>query len=107
LAREIVGLYYGKEIAKFAEEEFNKIFKEKKLPSEIPIFITQKNVYSFIDLLFETKLVSSRSEAKRVISQGGVKINGQTKKDWKAKIGLKERTIIQVGKRKFIKIVLK
>jgi len=54
--------------------------------------------------LFDSKLVSSKSEAKRVILQGGVKINGGVKKDWKAKIQLKIGMIIQVGKRKFIMI---
>lgn len=107
LAREIVSFYHGKKAAKISEEEFNKVFREKKFPSKIPVFTTSKNIYSFIDLLFDSKLVSSKSEAKRIISQGGVKINGDVKKDWKTKIELKKGMVIQVGKRKFLKINIK
>jgi len=87
-----------------AEIEFNKVFKEKKVPTQTPVFSISKKIYSLVDLLFDSKLVSSKSEAKRVILQGGVKINGGVKKDWKAKIQLKIGMIIQVGKRKFIMI---
>jgi len=104
LAKEIVTLYYGKQIAQMAEIEFNKVFKEKKVPTQTPVFSISKKIYSLVDLLFDSKLVSSKSEAKRVILQGGVKINGGVKKDWKAKIQLKIGMIIQVGKRKFIMI---
>ncbi|PIP24791.1 MAG: tyrosine--tRNA ligase [Candidatus Nealsonbacteria bacterium CG23_combo_of_CG06-09_8_20_14_all_36_12] len=104
LAKEIVTLYRGKKSAKMAEIEFNKIFREKKFPSKIPIFSTLKKFYSIVDLLFDSKLVSSKSEAKRVILQGGVRINGEVEKDWKAKIQLKKGMVIQVGKRKFIRI---
>lgn len=107
LAREIVGLYHGKEAAEMAEEEFNRIFRKKEIPDKIPIFITSKKIYPLIQLLFDSKLVSSKSEAKRIILQGGVKINGEVEKDWKTKIEPKERMIIQIGKRKFIRINIK
>lgn len=107
LAREIVSLYYGKEIAKIAEREFEKIFKEKKFPKRIPVFTTSRNIYSLVNLLFDSKLVSSKSEAKRVICQKGVKINGVREQNWKKEIQLKENMIIQVGKRRFIKISVK
>jgi len=108
LAKEIVGLYHGEKAAKVAEKEFNKVFKEKGLPSQIPIFtVLKKTSYPLIDLLFDAKLTSSKSEARRVISQGGIKIDGKVKKDWQEKIELKEGQIIQVGKRKFLKIKIK
>jgi len=107
LAREIVALYYGKRVAEGAEKEFNKVFKEKGIPKEIPVFRASQKKYLLPDLLFKTKLVSSKGEAKRIISQKGVRINGKTITNWKMKIEIREGMIIQVGKRKFIKINIK
>jgi tyrosyl-tRNA synthetase len=55
--------------------------------------------------LVKTKLVSSRSEAKRLIMQKGVKIDGIIQKDWKKIIKIKKGEVIQIGKRKFVKLV--
>ena len=105
LAREIVTIYHGKGVAERAEREFNKIFREKKLPTKIPeIKILQKTL-NILDLLVKTKLAPSKSEAKRLILQKGVKINGRVQEDWRKTIEIKKGTIIKVGKRKFIKII--
>lgn len=104
LAREIVGLYHGKKAAQKAEEEFNRIFKEKKLPSKIPVFKTSKKEIEILDLLCQTGLSISKSQGKRLILQGGVKIDGKIKTNWKERIKLERGMIIQVGKRRFIKI---
>lgn len=105
LAREIVGIYYGKEKALKAEREFERIFREKKLPSKIlKISVREKNL-GILDLLIKTKLTSSKSEAKRLILQRGVKIDSQVQRDWQKLIKVKKGMIIQVGKRKFAKII--
>lgn len=104
LAKEIVALYHGKPAAQKAEKEFNRIFKKKELPSEIPsIKIAAKNI-NILDLLVKTKLASSKAEAKRLIEQKGVKINNEIQEDWRKNIPIKNGMIIQVGKRKFAKI---
>ncbi len=104
LAYEIVALYHGKPAAQKAEKEFNRIFKEKELPSEMPsIKITDKNI-NILDLLVKTKLASSKAEAKRLIEQKGVKIDDEIQEDWRKNILIKSVMIIQVGKRKFVKI---
>jgi len=105
LAREIVGIYHGKEVAKKAEKEFEKIFKERKLPSRIPEIKIKEKTLNILDLLVKTKLAPSKSEAKRLILQKGVKINGQTQKDWQKIIEIKKGMVIQVGKRKFIRLI--
>ena len=105
LAKRIVCLYWGEEKAQKSEEEFNKIFREKNLPSKIQVLKVSKDIYPVVDLLFESKLVSSKAEAKRVISQGGVKINGKTLKDWRGDIKINGKIIIQIGRRKFVKVV--
>jgi len=104
LAKEIVSLYWGEEKAKKAEEEFDKIFRQKKLPTKLPVFTAKKNIYSLVNLLFDSKLVSSKTEGKRVISQGGVKIDNKIAKDWRKDVKIKNGMIVQIGRRKFIKI---
>lgn len=105
LAKEIVGMYYGEEASEEAEKEFQRVFREKKLPREITeIKIKEKNV-NILDLLVKTKLVSSKSEAKRLILQKGVKIDGKTESDWQKIIEIKTGKILQVGKRKFVKLI--
>lgn len=105
LAREIVAIYHGKKEAEKAEKEFNKIFKKKEIPSDISEVRVKEKELNILDLLVKTKLVSSKSEAKRLVEQGGVKIDKQVKKDWKEKIKTKPGLVLQVGKRKFAKIV--
>ncbi len=104
LAKEVVKIYHGEKEAEKAGKEFNRVFKEKKLPEKIPeIKIKEKSV-PILDLLVKAKLASSKSEAKRLILQKGVKINNKVQKDWKKEIEIKKGIIIQVGKRRFVKI---
>jgi len=105
LAQEIVSIYHGRERAREAVKEFDTVFKEKKLPAEIPEIKIKKRKIILLDLLLETKLVHSKSEAKRLILQKAVKINNQTQNKWKKIIEVKKETVIQVGKRKFIKLL--
>lgn len=105
LAREIVSTFYNKKAAEKAEKEFNKIFKEKRLPTKIQAIKIGEEKINILELLVRTKLAPSRSEAKRLVLQGGVKINKQNKRDWKEIVKIKKGEILQVGKRKFIKLV--
>ena len=104
LAREIVAIYHNKKAALKAEKEFNRVFKEKKLPSKIPIVPIKAKELNILDLLTKTKLALSRSEAKRLVEQRGVKIAGKLQQDWQKTIKIKKGEVIQVGKRKFLKI---
>jgi tyrosyl-tRNA synthetase len=104
LAREIVATCYSREKALLAEKEFNRVFKEKELPTKIPeIKIKDKNL-NILDLLVKTKLVSSKSEARRLVLQKGIKIDGKIQDDWRKNIETKDGLVIQAGKRKFAKI---
>lgn len=105
LAREIVSIYYGKKIAGKSEEEFNRIFKEKKIPAKIPEIRIRKKKIALLNLLLKTKLALSKSEAKRLVLQKGVKIDRQIQEDWQKVIEIKKGQIVQVGKRKFVKII--
>ncbi len=104
LAEEIVSIYHGKEVARKAEREFERVFKKKKLPSKIPEIKIKETSLNILELLVKTKLAPSKSEAKRLILQRGVKIEGEVQKDWQKIIEIKKRMIIQVGKRKFVRL---
>ncbi len=104
LAKEIVKIFYGERKAQKAQREFERVFKEKKLPSKIPQMEIKEEELPILDLLVKTKLAKSKSEAKRLILQGGVKINKKAKKNWREKIKIEDGLIIQVGKKRFIKI---
>ena len=104
LAREIVSIYYGKKIAEKSGEEFNRIFKNRKLPTKIPKVSIKEKSLNILDLLVKTKLAPSKAEAKRLVLQKGVKIDSQIQEDWQKVIQIKKGQVIQVGKRKFAKV---
>ena len=107
LAKEIVRMYHSKKDADKAESEFNKIFKDKGIPSDIPeIKLTEVGPLevNILDLLVKTKLVSSKSEARRLVEEGAVKIDGKVVNDWQSKIKTRPGRVIQIGKRRFAKI---
>ncbi len=105
LAREIATIYHGKKAAILAGQEFSRVFKEKKLPSRIPEVSIKAKSLNILDLLTKTKLAPSKSEARRLVEQGGVKIDNEIQKDWRPEVKIKKGQVLQVGKRKFVKIV--
>ena len=106
LAFEIVKMYHGEKSAKNAEKEFKKVFQKREIPSKMPTFQTPKKSYNIIDLLVETKLAPSRSEAKRLIEQKAVELDGKLITNHQSLITIKNGMTIRVGKRRFIKIRL-
>ena len=104
LAKEIISIYYDKKQAEKAEKEFNKVFKEKGKPTDMPVYKATKQKAKIIDILFDSNLTSSKSRARRLIEEGGVKIDNQKITDWQEEISIRNNMIIQVGKRKFIQI---
>ena len=80
------------------------MFREKKQPSGIPEFKVKKQQMQPVELLVLAKLAASKSEARRLIDQGGVQIDGERINDVDKKIPYKKGTIIQVGKRNFRKM---
>jgi tyrosyl-tRNA synthetase len=106
LARELVTLYHSAEDARMAQEEFDRIFVKKDLPNEIPetTVQTKNGSIGIIDLLTSAKLVSSRGEARRMIEQGAVSINGVRVPDDKAMVAVRGEVVVKVGKRKFMRI---
>ncbi len=104
LAREVVTIHHNQLAAQKAEKEFERIFRQKKQPSQIFQMEIAAGKYSILGLLKDSGLVISKSQAKRLIEQGGIKINGKKISDWQAKIEPTDGMVIQAGKRGFVKV---
>ena len=107
LAKKIVALYHSEEEAKQAEKEFNKVFKEKKQPSNMPEFSVenfQEEKVELDELLVKLELASSKTKAKNLIDQGGIKVDGEQQNNWKEEIEIKKGKVIQRGKKSFVKL---
>jgi tyrosyl-tRNA synthetase len=107
LARELVALYHSPEAATAAEEEFDRIFVKKDLPDEVPEMHlagvqTQAGI---VQILTDTGMASSKGEARRLIEQGGVSVDGQRIADPAAVINISSGVIVKVGKRKFMRVL--
>ena len=105
LAKEIVQKYYGQTEAKRAEEEFEKVFVKREVPEGIKLVKISENKIWVVDLLVKARLATSKNEAKRLIAQGGVKVNQKKLENPDTDLLMDKEYIIQVGKRKFRKIV--
>lgn len=108
LARTIVSTYHNEIEAEKAEKAFKSVFQRGSLPDEIPIVTWNGDKYLFIvDLLVELGLQPSKTEARKMIQNGGVRINEVKVNDVSLQVDTTEEPIIQVGKRKFVKLELK
>jgi len=106
LARDIVRQFHGEEAAREAEAEFVRVFQRRELPSEIPTYAPPEwSPMPIIDLLKDAGLATSASAARRLISQGGVRIDGEKVEDIALTVQPQEGMIIRVGKRNFRRIV--
>ncbi len=103
LARTLVRMYHSQEAADAAEEEFDRIFVEKSIPDEIKEY-TVTAPLTITALISEAKLAASKSEARRLIDQGGVSIDNERVSDPNASLPDKKEFILKVGKRKFLKV---
>ncbi len=104
LGKAIVALYHGSAAGEKAATEFNRIFSQKEKPTAIAEVAIKPGEWPVIDVLAEAKLISSKSAGRRLIEQGGVKVDDQIVKDWQGKVIIKTGTVIQVGKRKFVRV---
>ena len=112
LARNIVAAYHGEDAAQAAEEQFDLVFKQHEIPDDIPEFAAdltpngEGKVY-LAKLLADAGLAQSTGEARRLIDGGGVKVNGEPvpAKSYNVDPALLQGATLQVGKRKFAKLV--
>ncbi|MBO8142837.1 MAG: tyrosine--tRNA ligase [Firmicutes bacterium] len=112
LAREIVSLFYGEQAAWEAEAHFDRVHRERQVPEDVPEVALEPSRLNdgriwIAQLLLTAGLAKSTSEARRLIVQGGVRINGELVAnpdlDWTVETG----AIVQVGRRRFARVVLR
>jgi tyrosyl-tRNA synthetase len=108
LACRIVQIYHGQQAAALAEAEFKKVFQQRDLPSDIPEIdvsaLTGNGRVQLVRLLVYAGLTSSNSEARRLLNQGGVRVDGEKIDDAESEILVRPGLVIQAGKRKFIRL---
>lgn len=112
LASMLVETYHSRDAAIKAAENFRKVFKEKEIPEDIKEFALSKEMLKdgklwVVKLLVLTKLASTNSDGRRLIEQGGVKIDGARIEDANLEVKIKNGMVLQSGKRNFVKLVLK
>ncbi len=106
LARTLVTMYHNQEAAEIAQQEFDNIFINKGLPDEIEEFNVGNNKeINILDLIVLVNFAPSKGEARRLLTQGGVSIDGEKISDVQSSISVKTGMILKVGKRKFIKLI--
>lgn len=110
LARTVVTQYHGEEAARVAEAAFVRVFRQREVPEEIPEVGAPESwrgleKVGVARLLADTGLAASTSEARRLMAQGGVRINGERVTDPQSEVEPLPGTIIQVGRRKFARLV--
>ena len=109
LAKEVVRFYHGDEKAEAAERAFNRLFRDKETPDQIDQiklesqYVTNGQI-DLVTLLKESGLAASKSEARRLVEQGGVKVDEKRVSDVNAVVSLDRPVLIQCGKRKFARI---
>ncbi len=103
LAWEIVDIFHGREAADAAAEHFRRVFQERQLPLEIPVWELRGPI-NIVDLIHAAGLTRSRSDARRLIQQGGVTLDGEPVASIEMVVEPRE-AVLQVGKRRFLRLV--
>ena len=104
LAREIVSRYHDDGAAARAEAHFQRVFQQRDLPTDMPVYRPGDAEVNVIDLLVGAGLVPSKSQARRLVAQGGVKLDGVKIVDTAFIVSAQDGSVLQVGKRKFVRL---
>ncbi len=105
LAYQIVRIFYSDAEAKRAEEHFNRVFRDKQAPEEMPTFSMPPGGMNIVELLYQAGLVASKSEARRLIQQRAVRLNQEVIPSIEAVIAPESPSVLRVGKRRFLKLL--
>jgi len=109
LAHAIIAGFHGEDAARKASEEFQRVFRDRQAPEQAPRHHLKRGEPKRLSaLLVELKLAASRSEAERLIKQGGVEVDGQRIEDVKREVDLSKPSefLLRAGKKKFLRIVV-
>ena len=103
IAHEITAVFYGAEGAAQGQAHFERVFQRRELPDDMPLFAAVAGA-KLVDFVVSAGLVPTKSEARRLIKQGGIKLGGVAVADTEMLLQITEATVIQVGKRKFARL---
>lgn len=106
LAFEIVKRYYGEKAAKAAAQHFESLFSKGDVPEDVPQIKVKVDTILPVDLIMLSGVISSKSEARRLVEQGGFDVSGVVYKDPKTSIKLNAGDTVRVGKRHFFRVIL-
>ncbi len=104
LAKELVKELHNETAAEEAEATFDRVVVNKEMPTEIPQITVTQDLFILTDLLVEIGLAGSKSEAKRLVEQGGVEIDNERQDNPNKEIAIENNIVVKVGKRKFVQI---
>jgi len=104
LGRTLAELYYDKDQANKAEQHFDQVIVNKNIPDIMPEYHVKSEML-IVDILYSSEMVKSKSEARRLISQGAVSIDGEKIIDVSFMLSKKPGSVIKIGKRRFLKIL--
>jgi len=104
LAWEIVDIFHGREAAEAAAEHFRRVFQERQLPPEMPVWELRGPV-NIVDLIHAAGMTRSKSDARRLIQQGGVLLDGVKVTSVETVVGPEKEAILRVGNRGFLRLV--
>lgn len=104
LAHEITEVFYGADGAAQGQAHFERVFQRRELPDDMPVLAVVAGT-KLVDFVVAEGLVPTKSEARRLIKQGGIKLGGVAVADTELLLQLGEATVIQVGKRKFARLM--
>lgn len=105
LAYRLTKMLNDEKSAKLAQAEFERVFQKRQKPQDIPTVSVDIKEINLVDLLVNYKLIDSRSNAKRLIEQGAVEIDGIKLTNPQSKVSIKNGIILKIGKRKFVKFI--
>jgi tyrosyl-tRNA synthetase len=106
LARELVKEYYDEDAAKKAQEEFDNVFRQGGVPDDIPVFeLNGEKDYWICKLMVDLEFAKSNGQARRLIKQGAVSIDGEKVTNANLDLSPENEFILKVGKRRFAKVI--
>ena len=105
LAKRLVSVYHGSEAGEAAFAEFERIFVKKDIPDEIPDLALPYSTADIVTILTDASMAACKSEARRLITQGGVSIDGTKITDPIAHVDISSPVILRVGKLRFVRLI--
>ena len=106
LAFDLVSQFHDAEAARQAQERFEREIQHRELPAEIPeVALPRDGAWPIVDLLVELKLATSKSDAKRLVEQGSVQVDGEKIGDPRATIAVRPGMILRGRRRQYVRLV--